>query len=239
MNYDTDVEIHVEEETLPHEGSLSYKHPSFGMVKVSRTQGGPADPLFGAEIDCNTHMSLTISYAKVNQDLGRNWYYSYQDVCECIMTPVQYSELISTPNTTGVPCTIRYTQKDGTIKYRPISTKTIYIKSKIEKEIEELKLKASKVESSVNDILSKKGSFNKSDKDEIQSLVSQLSGLLNSRIPFYEKCLKENIERQLMEAKTEVESYVTHAIHQTGLKALQDPEILKLVFKDNKQESDN
>jgi len=208
---------------------LNHEHPSFGMVSVSQMQGGVR--LFGSEVSVSSFIKLSISHANVTQDLGSNWYSTSESITEVWMTPVQYAEMISSPNTQGVPCTIRHTQKLGTIVQAHIDTVTEFSQSELEKKASDIKQQARNIKIKVDEILSKKGAFKKSDKESIAALIHELSQGVASNFGFYEKCVHENIERAKMEAKSEIEHHITHAISKAGVAALQDPEIARLAFK--------
>ena len=114
--YDEEIKI----KPASHGDGLTYSHESYGMISISRQTGGRELPLFGSEIGSNNTMSIKIEKADVTQNLGTNWYYGHELVCEVLMSPVQYAEMISNPNTPGIPCTIKYSQQHGQIKYRGI-----------------------------------------------------------------------------------------------------------------------
>jgi hypothetical protein len=231
-DYDEPVKSAVEEGPI---GGVHHQHESYGMISVSRQTGGSKDPLFGSEIESNNTISIQIHKGCVRQDLGRNWYYSGGIICEAVMSPTQYAELISNPNTQGSPCTLRYTQELGNIKYRPVSTQTQYVESKIEKEVDDLKETVSTISKEVSSILSQKGALKKADKDAVNSLVSKLVSSFTSDLPFYEESLKESIEKQKAEARTEIESYLHNAINRVGLEALKRPETLALVMQSSEE----
>ena len=225
--HDEEVKKEVEDN-----GDVSYKHPSYGMIRVSRQSGGDGEPLFGSEVGSSSRMSISISEGVVTQHLGRNWYQDRKTITEVVMSPIQYAEMITNPNTQGMPCTIKYTRELGPIKYNSINTQTQYVESKIEEKVTNLKKETSTIQRDVKEILSQKGTLKKADKDSIQRLVRKLTDSVTDALPYYEECLKESIDRMKAEARTEIDGYLTHAITQTGLKALQDPEVLKLVMQD-------
>ena len=225
----TDEEIQCTDSTLG--DGKKYTHPSYGMVRIARQSGGSSTPLFGAEIESNSQICIEISEGDVTQNLGRNWYHAKNTICEVIMSPVQYAELISNPNTQGMPCTIKYTESKGTIVYKGIETQTHYVENRLEERVCKLKEDIENVHGLAKTILDKKTPLNKSEKGEVLGLISKLVTEFNSNLPFYEECFKENLNKQKSEAKVEVESYLAHAINQVGLKALEKPEVLALILK--------
>jgi hypothetical protein len=181
-------------------------------------------------------ISLQISGASVRQDLGTEWYASENEIIQVYLTPVQYAEMISSPDTSGVPCTIRFSEKLGQIVPRTIDTATEYVQSHIEKQVAELKENVSTASKDLMELLAKKGAFTKDDKKAVEDLFKKTLGDVTSGIPHYEKELYEKIERAKMEAKNQIESHISHAINNAGVAALNNPEIAKLVF-DNKDKA--
>jgi len=224
-----DQDIKVEKKA--HNEGFTYSHPSFGMVKISRGSGLKA-PLFGSEIEHGSHVSITVSHAEVTQDLGRNWYFSNGIITEAILSPVQYADLISNPNTEGVPCTIRSTETDGYIKYKPIETVTEHVESVVEEKLSEMNDRVSNIYSDVSSILDKKGALNKSDKESIKQLISKLHADLGSNMDFYQRSHKEALNKQVLEAKSEIEAVVLDAKLKLGERALNNAEAVKLLLND-------
>lgn len=225
-----------EEEVKVEKGRINgfkYSHASYGMIHVSRqTCGGGGTELFGSGLRSNTQMSIVIEKGEVTQDLGRNWYFGLQNICEVLMSPVQYAEMISNPNTQGVPCTIRYTQEYGHIQFKGMSSQTEYIEEVIKEDFVNIKEKTNELANQFSAILSQKGTIKKDDKKALMNLIDKLVQGINSNLPFMEESFNKSIERTKLEAKTEIESYLQNAINRVGLKALQNPEALALVFKD-------
>lgn len=227
---DVDIKKTTKDESDPLGGS-EYSHPSYGMISVSRATGGSGS-LFGSEIKNSNFMQIEISEASVRQDLGRNWYHSTNSIVEVNMSPVQYAELITCPNTSGVPCTITRRHDTGSINYKPIDTVTQHVESVVEEKLSSLKGDCKDVFEKVTEILSQK-TIKKADKEEIESLVRRLVADINSNIPFYEESVKESIDKAKVEAKAEIECYVQHAINKAGIKAINDGGFKVLIGDDN------
>jgi ElaB/YqjD/DUF883 family membrane-anchored ribosome-binding protein len=224
-------DIKLKRESSSRGESHTYTHPSYGMVRVSRCNGDVN--CFGSEIKNSSYMTLQISQAEVTQDLGKNWYHSDKKVCEVRMTPVQYAELISNPNTQGVPCTLEYTQELGRIEYNPISSVTKYSEDRIFEEVERLKKEMGNLSKEISSVLDQKGTLKKADKDSVKGKVSQLVQTFNSDLPFYEEQLTKAVDRQKLEAKAEMESYLSNIITRTGLEVLKDPNKIAMLTNES------
>ena len=204
-------------------GGLIYSHPSYGMIRVSRFTGGKCE-FFGSEITNNGGVSITIEEAEVTQSLGKNWYYGNKVVTQVDMSPVQYAEMISNPNTQGMPCTIKYRQDKGYIQYKGIDTQTEYIETEISEKVKKLEDDVDTLVKRQAAILSQKGTLKKADKEELLRIAQKLQGTLKSGLPFYLDSLKEAVEYTKVEAKADMESYAASMIHRTGLEVLKNPE---------------
>lgn len=231
MKYDTeqDVKVNVGEDG-PIRG-VEYEHPSHGMIRVSRYQGGDGRH-FGSEIESNGGVNIVISKCQTRNDLGRNWYYDYETITEVSMNHVQYAELISNPNTQGVPCTLKFTQECGHIKYEPIETVVEHIESELEKRVAELKKSLKDLSKNVSAIVDKKGTLRKEDKERIKSLVASVSVEASSNIPFYEKCVTETLDKKKAEARSDIEANLLHTMNRIGLDLIKNPEALRLLLED-------
>ncbi len=236
MRYNTNK---VDEKVIVEQGAKSYSngedvtysHPSYGQIRVARTQGGGKE-LFGCETTTDSFISLEISEATNTQDLGRNWYFSTKSIVKVEMSSVQYAEMISNPNTEGVPCTIRYRQDLGYIEYKPHSTQIEYTKQKVKDELKGLSTNLKDKKLRAKEILSQTGSLKKADKEELLNIIQNIDSKMQSCIPFYVKSVEEHIERATMEAKVEAESFITHVQTKLGSTILSNPEAIKLLLED-------
>lgn len=83
-----------------------YKHPSFGMLNISRIHG-KSGYLFGTEIQADNFIELTLSSATMKRDLTQDWFHEDDTLFRVKMSPNQFSELMTNLNTSpGVPVTI-------------------------------------------------------------------------------------------------------------------------------------
>ena len=226
-----DEPITIEEGASHHRDALTYKHPSYGMVHLSRqTCSGVGETLFGAKHPSTTIMSLTIEKAQNTQEISKNWYYGYEDVTEILMTPVQYAELISNPNTSGVPCTIKYTSKDGHIKYKPHATEVEHVEVKIKERLDKLSGEVKGKKAEAVEILSRKGTLKKAEKEELIRLIQNIDQDMQNNIPWYKEQMAKSIDSMVMEANSDIESLVANVQTKLGKKLLDNPEALGILL---------
>lgn len=228
-------QIDVKEETGYRKGSFTYKHPSYGMVRFARkTCSGEGVPLFGAKHPSTNVMSLEISKAQNNQDLGKNWYYSYESIVNVDMTPVQYAELISNPNVEGVPCTITYTNKEGCIKYKPHATIVEHTEAKIKDSLNNLSASIKDKKERAKELLTQKGGLRKADKEELLNLVLNMDSKLQSDIPWYKEQFEKALVSMVMETNSDIESLVQGVQTKLGKKLLDNPDVFDILIRDEK-----
>lgn len=214
---------------------VKYSHPSYGMARLSRISGDFSEHLFGTEVNNSSAMMLTISNASVTQDLGDNWYYMENTLIEAYFSPIQYSELISNPNTEGVPCTLKYVQGKGSIGYKPHATQVEYSLQKVKDLADDLKGKVKRNKTRIREILSQKGALKKADREELMKLVEGMDRELSDGIPFYTQQVKNNAERMVAEAKVDAEAFVTHIHTKLGAEILKNPQAIQMLLE-NKEE---
>jgi hypothetical protein len=197
-------------------------HPSYGLVQFNRKSGG-SGRLFGSSVENPTQVSLKISRGKRSTDYGKSWYFSSEDLIEVDLSPSQFSELLTSMNTgPGVPCTIRrFNGKGYTL---PEETKSEvdrardYHKTRLESFQTEINAKVEEIDK----MLATKKTISKSDRAVIKDCLYNINRELHSNMPFYFDCFAESTDKVVAEAKSEIDGFVTHIVHQTGLEALKD-----------------
>ena len=213
-----EFKVEIEKGGHSSDGGLKYTHPSYGMIGVFRYQGGKGE-FFGSDLKHDGGIRIEISQAGVTQDLGRNWYYDNETIVEVNMSAIQYAEMISSPNTQGVPCTIKYDKEHGHIQYAPPMSKEMYVESKIKEKSHEAQESARNLAKQVEELL--KGKITAADRDEVIKLVRSLSSSLNSTLPFYLESLEKEVDRVKMEAKADVQAMLLHEVTKVGYESIQ------------------
>lgn len=90
-------------------------HPSYGTLVFSR-RNGSSTPLFGSSIEHRDSIAITLYHADITKGLYCDSIYSNKKIVEVEMSYSQFAEAITSMNmASGVPVTIRWTEKDGRI----------------------------------------------------------------------------------------------------------------------------
>jgi hypothetical protein len=200
------------------------QHESFGLLQISRGSSSEGIPLFGSSIRHRNLITLTISSGIIHRDLSNDWYSTDKHLVEVVMSPTQFAEAITTLNHgVGVPVTLsRVMGKE--MAECPYTSK----REQFNQEFEEHMVEAAKV---VDDSIRKAGALlDGASKGKIKELISELESLkrnLSKNMPFVREQFTEQIDKTVMEAKGEVEAFVTHLQMKLGGEAIrkQLPEI--------------
>lgn len=199
----------------------TFRHESYGNLDIVRTTGNYASPLFGSDLTHRNTIRMKISLSELTRNLSNDWYYPYEKLIEIEMSPVQFSEAITNMNTGGVPCTIRYYDRKQ-MEECPYRDKAETFKKEFDDTIKETNAVAKNLVNEVVKKFNEKKAFNKADKEEIMGMLNRLSQNLGSNMEFIQDCCQEQVNKTVVEAKGEIESYIMNRVNTLGLKALQE-----------------
>lgn len=205
---------------------MERKRPYMGMVAVRHRSGSTY--LHGSDVQHMQTIALTISDGIEIRSLHENRYHDEGRHIEIEMTPLQWLELITNPNTgCGTPCTLRWIRGEGLIE----SPEAPEIE--IDKSHREFQAKLGKIPETLDDLERALNETNLSQKTkkELSNKVDSVRTELRSNLPFAFEQFKEATEHLLAEAKATAETYISQALFRLGLrtaKSLEAPEKLRL-----------
>lgn len=203
------------------ETEKTMRHPSFGLIGLSRITGSNS-PLFGSNIQHQNVIRLRIKKAEHKRHLNNDWYHGIEEVIEIDLSGAQYAELISTFNSgEGIPCTIRSlsNQRFPDPPYEnPVDIFQREFASKMNNLTKDIK---SLVEDSIK-LLKDKPTINKADREFIMRGIERLVTELGSNVPFVSQQFIESMEKTVSQAKSEFETFINNRITSLGLDALKD-----------------
>lgn len=200
---------------------IEYEHPSMVTVGFHRQQGGNYS-LFGSSIRHNHTIALTISSASVERNLSSDWIHQTNPLplIEVIMSPNQFAELITTLNVgEGVPGTLRSFNGEH-YDCPELPTKEEQFSQEIQERIALSLASVQVVQKEIQDSLKDDKPMGKKKQEELLHKVESFERLIKSYLPFISKQFSEQMEKTVVEAKGEVDAFVSHTIVSTGLKAL-------------------
>ena len=215
-----EIERTVEEQGTSMERE-TYRHPAFGMIGFSRVSGGENE-LFGSSVKHNDRIVMKLKHGEQDRHLHIDNYYGHGLIAEVEMSYSQFAECITAMNVgDGVPCTIRYTEKDG---YIPAIAENNSKREQFRNEFSNTILKAmEQVQDQINEIqksLDDKKNLGVKDSKEMISKLQQVKYNIGSNLDFCVKQFDEQMEKTTLDAKGEIEAFCQNKINSIAQAAL-------------------
>lgn len=196
-------------------------HPSFAMISASRVSG--RSDLFGVDYPQEHYVTLTISRGKLERSLGHDWFYQGEPQIEVAMSEVQWARMLSSMNTTGVPCTLTRERVDGKLVGVPRPPPHMADAEKMKDDVREQgdKIAAAFTEAQkIIDEMLAGGPPKKGDLQRAKAELRAASAMLTSALPFYVDQAKEAVQKSVEHGKGEVSAFVAHTLQELGREVL-------------------
>ena len=196
-----------------------YEHPSFGMLNISRVHG-KSGYLFGTEIQADNFIELTLSGASMKRDLTQDWFHQGETLFRVKMSPNQFSELMTNLNISpGVPVTIEEVCGERIEQCSDIESKKDYthrmFRQRMANWIADINKRSKEAERIIN-----KKTLSKEDQRELKLFYDGIIGEVKSNIPFFAQCFQEVMDKVVLDAKTEIDNALLHAVMSAGIRVL-------------------
>ena len=206
-------------------------HPSYGTVMFNRAQT-PGVTLFGSNIKHDNIITMNVYHASISRELHQDHIFNEAPILSVEMSYAQFAEAISSFGMMpGVPCTIKATEKDGYIKERPeYKNQRKEMDKDLKKQMDNISKATNDSYDKVKNILSKKGTVTKADKEEILSIIGEITRLMPNT-EFLYKRMTEEMDKTVLEAKNEIEAFTQRRLESIAKDAItnsKDP-VKKLV----------
>lgn len=198
------------------------KHPSYGTLSFSRVSGGNKT-LFGSSIKHRDTIALTLYHADIERELNTDWIHGNQRIVEVEMSYSQFAEAITSMNMgSGVPVTIRWTEKDGEIPECDFVNKRDQFVTEFSEHLDGVKSNVDNVIKNVKKIFDAKKSVGKGDRIEIIKMLEHLKMQVSSNAEFVYHQFNEQMDKTVMEAKGEIEAFYQNKINSIAQTALME-----------------
>lgn len=197
------------------------KHESFGMIGVSRFQGGP-NTYFGSSIKHNGGIAIRIRHAELHRDLNRDWVMGRDEIIEVNLSYNQYAEMISNPNSgEGVPCTIRHINRQR-MEAPPFESKAELHRKEFAEDMKKISEDGTLYMKEALDILENKSSISKSDRQTILDAFRMFKQHIESNMPFAQTQFHEQMDQTITEAKAEIEGFIETKLRSIGIDKIKE-----------------
>jgi hypothetical protein len=205
-------------------------HPSYGTLAFSRRTGG-ATPLFGSSIEHRDTIAMTLYHANVTRGLHEDHVCGNKVIAEVEMSYSQFAEAITSMNMgSGVPVTIRWTEKDGKIPPCDFVSKREQFTDEFKQKRKKITEQSQELINSVSEMFEQKKNLTKADRQEILSKLSKLSMDIGCNMDFIADQFNEQMDKTVMEAKGEIEAFCQNKVNSIASAALVEhrDDLLKL-----------
>ena len=188
-----------------------YEHPSYGMMSITRYCGGNGN-FFGDDLPMEGSGGIEIELKEATLERNANGLH-----CDSFnpgklkfrvkMSHLQFAELITNMNTTGVPVTIT---NIGTeiLDDPPILNKREVFDEEAEEVVSKTKQRANDIIAKVQNLFESKKSLTKKDKEEILRELNQLRMATFDHLPFMQKMFNEQMNESVISAKANIAAFV-------------------------------
>jgi hypothetical protein len=205
-------------------------HPSYGTLSFSRRTGG-ATPLFGSSIEHRDTIAMTLYHADITRCLYSDSVYGNKKIVEVEMSYSQFAEAITSMNMgSGVPVTIRWTEKDGHIPSCDFVSKREQFTNEFKEKLNDTMNDSQTLIKEVEELFSQKKQFTKADKEAVLKKLTQLNYNIGRNVEFVAEQFNEQMDKTVMEAKGEIEAFCQNKVNSIASAALAEhrDELLKL-----------
>ena len=176
-------------------------------------------PMFGTEIKTSNPVKIVISNAAEEREINRNWIFTKERIVELEMSPIQWAEFLTSGNTEGVPCTLKYIRGEGNLSEPKVENIKKVYNDEVEQHFDEIKEDFSALSSKVKALSMKIG---KSNTKELEDLLYKLNMNITSNMDYIKKCFKEDMTEMVGKAKAEFNAYVEDRIQEIGIESIKN-----------------
>lgn len=217
----------IVEPTVIHDDKFDtdrYRHPAYATLSFARRNGGKTE-LFGSSIEHDNIISMTLYHADMQRNLNSDWYMGRNIIAEVEMSQSQFAEAITSMNMgSGVPVTLRFTEKDGYIPKCSFDNKRKQFSKEFNDKLKKANTDTNDLIKTVTELFNKK-SLTKEDKKLVLSALNKISSNIGCNASFIADQFEEQMDKTIMEAKGEVEAFVQNRISSIAAHAMANKQI--------------
>lgn len=198
-------------------------HPAFAQISLHRINGH--QNLYGVDFPQGHFMEIKISHSEHVRSISNDWFREGDLIVSVAMSETQWAQLLCSPNTSGVPCTLDYIPEYTRLKKVPpiedhdVGAKGDLHKNEFKQTAKDAISAVSRARSKLESILAEKTP----NKTELRAILADLETAEREAIanlPFVIDMAGEAIEKAKTAAKGELEAYAGMTLRRLGERAL-------------------
>ncbi len=188
-------------------------HSAFAQIQASRINGHKV--LYGSDFNSHNYIALRIHKSEMVRDLSHDWHHEREQYIEVAMSEAQWATLVSSLNSTSVPCTLTYL-RGATVDQLPEPTNRVnQFGSELSKHLGNAVEQLSEAMKAISTL-----GLSKVKTETLISMLSKAQADIKGNAHFVEKSFSEHMENQVEKAKCGANAYLYHVIQRAGLDAL-------------------
>lgn len=196
--------------------SVPEEHPSYGMLSISRRYGGGATPCFGSPILHQHKISLKISKASLQRSLHEDSFYPKTQLIEVEMTPQQFADMLTSPNTSGTPVTIKYVGHEP-MEECPFVSKLDQFESELKSKVKTTFAETKRKMANISEIINSGKPLGKKDREHVEKLLASINMEVESNFPFLQSQMIEEMGKVVGEAKAAIGAFLQERVKSLNL----------------------
>lgn len=217
------------------------RHPSYGVIEISRGVNGGGRSLFGSSILHSNTISIRIREASLERSLCYDSIYGEGTLIEIELSQSQFADMITSMNMGGgTPCTFRWIRNKGNVADCPFKNKRKQFENELSENVDKANLIVEQLAQKISMLFESKKALTKADKQAINSLLNQLINTTGSDRKFIYASFNEQMDATVKEAKGEIEAFMQNKILRTaGIELENRGESLVEIETDDKNKGDD
>lgn len=216
-------EIEVETVERPGMTETVSRHPAFGQISISRSQGGKG-VLYGSDFLHQHQITLRIASSELHRSLSSDRPFSRKELVEVTMSEAQWATFVSSMNMgSGVPCTLNQINGERFPAIPRPTDRAKQFRDEVSEDIQEMLDALKELEADIEGI-----GLSKTKIDHLRSKVRKARSKVESTIPFVAEQFSEHMEEEVEKAKMEVHGFVTGVAQQAGIKVIASGDFMAL-----------
>lgn len=212
-------------------------HPSYGILALSRSNiGGKGTALFGSSIRHNDTIRLSISAGTFDRSGNQTRYYPKRspakNYVEVEMSFSQFAEVVTSFHVgEGVPVTV-LSVNGQRMPACPYEDKQKLMRQEFKNLADSIASDFDYYTKQISALLHSKKTLSNADKDFILKTLKDVSAKINDHMPYINEMFAEQMEKTVVEAKGEFESFLQSKMNNLAIEAIaeQQKQVVKQEF---------
>lgn len=192
------------------------EHPSYGMISISKRSCAKPQAYFGSATLQPTSISISIHRAKLDRGYHEDRFHQEAEIMQLEMTPLQFSELLTSSGSQGVPATIRRIHGENSPN-TPFTSKIEQFEAELNHKLKAIHHETKQTILTIQTLLGSPKAIGKKDREHLNSLLNSLNTQIENNLPFLQSQFQETMEKTVGEAKAGLNAYLQNRLEGTQI----------------------